>query len=178
MHFHDNNIIMFYYPYTELGDKVHHCEVVASLSRVNMCLGISQTSPIDKVKLASFKLYGTKIACYLHYLGLDQDCKPNGSLTLTAVLRLPKKKTGVANLLDHKKCTVKLTVGAYEGRVDERNFLVEPPRFSLREMDDDDRQRLTMHMTVHDVVRQEAIIFSERRVEKIFFKIKMEICVN
>lgn len=156
---------------------MHHCEVTASLSRVDMCLGISQTSPVDKVKLTSFKLYGTKITCYLHYLGLDQDCKPNGSLTLTAVLRLSKKKRGVASLLDHKKCTVKLTVGAYEGRVEERNILVEP-RFSLREMDDDDRQRLTMHMTVHDVVRQETIIFSERRTEKIFFKIKMEICVN
>lgn len=158
---------------------MHHCEVTASLSRVDMCLGISQTSPVDQVKLASFKLYGTKITCYLHYLGLDQDCKPNGSLTLTAVLRLQKKKRprGVASLLDHKKYTVKLTVGAYKGRVEKRNILVEP-RFSVREMDDDDRQRLTMHMTIHDVVRQEVIIFSERCVEKIFFKIKMEICVD
>jgi hypothetical protein len=162
---------------TELGGKVHHCEVTASLSRVDMCLGISQTSPVDKVKLASFKLYGTKIACYLHYLGLDQDCKLNGSLTLTAVLHLPRKKTGIVSLLDHKKCTVKLTVSAYEERVEERNVMAEP-RFSLRELDDDDRQRLTMHMTVHDVVRQEVVIFSERRAEKIFFKIKMEICAN
>ena len=102
---------------------MHHCEVTASLSRMDMSLGISQTSPIDKVKLASFKLYGMKITCYLHYLGLDQDCKPNGSLTLTAVLHLPKRKRGAVSLLDHKKCTVKLTVSAYEGRVEERSIM-------------------------------------------------------
>ena len=144
-----------------------------------MCQGISQTSPIDKVKLTSFKLYGTKIACYLHYLGLDQDCKPNGSLTLTAVLHLPKRKRGVWCPLDHKKCTVKLTVSTYEGPVEvKNNILMNEPRLSLRELDDDDRQRLTMHMTVHDVVRQEAIIFSKRCPEKIFFKIRAEICAN
>ena len=157
-----------------MGGKVHHCEVTASLSRVDMCLGISQASPVNKVKLSSFKLYGTKITCYLHYLGLDQDCKPNGSLTLTAVLHLPKKKQGIVGLLDHKKCTVKLTASAYEGKVEERNIMNEP-RFSLRELDDDDCQRLTMHMTVHDVVRQEAIIFSEKHPDKIFFKISTEI---
>lgn len=161
------------------GGKVHHCEVTASLSRMDMCLGISQTSPTvtDKVKLTSFKLYGAKITCYLHYLGLDQDCKSNGSLTLTAVLRLPKRKRGVVCLLDHKKCTVKMTVSAYEGRVEERNIMNDP-RVSLRELDDDDRQRLMMHITVHDVVRQEAIIFNERCPEKILFQIEMEICVN
>ena len=156
---------------------MHHCEVTASLSRMDMCLGISQTSPVDKVRLASFKLCGTKITCYLHYLGLDQDCKPNGSLTLTAILHLPKGKRGDVSLLDHKKCTVKLTVSAYEGRVEERNIMNES-RVSLRELDDDDRQQLTMHMTVHDIVRQEAIIFSEKCPEKIFFKIKTEISLS
>ena len=157
---------------------MHHCEVIASLSRADMCLGISQTSPIDKVKLTSFKLYGTKISCYLHYLGLDQDCKPNGSLTLTAVLHLPKKKKGAVGLLDHKTCTVKLTVCVYGGKVDQEKNIMNEPRFSLGELDDDDRQRLTMHMTVHDVVRQEAIVFSESNPKNILFKIKLEFCLN
>lgn len=126
----------------------------------------------SEIKLASYNLHDIEIACYLHPLGLDEDCKPNGSITLTAVLRLPQRKRDSDNL---RKCTARLTVSVYEGLVKESR-LINEPRFTYREMDDDDRQSLVMHLTVHDVVRQEDIVFSRRCPDKIFFKLLTEIC--
>ena len=165
----------------EINFKIHCYETTTGLSRADMCQGISQTTPTaaDKVKLASFELYGAKVICYLHYLGLDQDCKPNGSMTLTAVMELPKKTKSQNSPLNHHKCTARLTVSVYEGAVKETR-LINEPRSSCRELDDDDRQRQVMHLTVHDVVAQDAIIFSKIRANKIFFKIKAEMyaCVD
>lgn len=158
--------------------KVHHYETTAFLHRVDMCHGIAQTSPTasDKVKLTCFKLHGTKVTCYLHYLGLDQDCKPNGSITLTAILQLPKKK-GRHLQQDYTQFMARMTVSIYEGSIKETHIINEP-RCSSRELDDEDRRRLTMHMTVHDVVKQNAIVFSKTCPDKVYFKIQTEIGVN
>ena len=162
---------------TEAGGRVHRREITACIPRVNMCQGITQTTltDSDSVKLVSFKLHDTKITCYIHYLGLDQDCKPNGSVTLTALLRLPKSKK---DILNRQRWTVSLCVSAYEGCLKNSRLINNEPRSSTREVDDEDWLRLTMHMTVHDVIKQEAIVFSERRPDKIFFKIQAEINVN
>ena len=120
-----------------------------------------------------FKVYGIKGEFQFHSRGLDQDCKKRNG-TLTAVFRFPKKPQRI-NILNYENYEFKISVNVYEGPVGDNQLIGQSS--STRRLDDDDRKRGTLHMTVHEVVSQQKIIFtkSDTPPEKIFMEVKVDL---
>ena len=120
-----------------------------------------------------FKVYGIKGEFQFHSRGLDQDHKKRNG-TLTAVFRFPKKPQRI-NILNYENYEFKISVNVYEGPVGDNRLIGQSS--STRRLDDDDRKRGTLHMTVHEVVSQQKIIFtkSDTPPKKISMEVKVDL---
>lgn len=140
-----------------------------------MCHSIARLLPQTAFNFRQkFKLYGIKGEFQFHSRGLDQDYK-NHNGTLTAVFKFPKKPQRINILNNYENCEFKIAVNVYEGPVSNNRCIGQSS--SARSLDDDDRKRGTLHMTVHEVVSLRKIIFTDvdPPVDKIFIQVVVEL---
>ena len=153
------------------------CQIECSFKRPTLCHSIARLLPQTAFDFKQkFKVYGIKGEFQFHSRGLDQDCK-NLNGTLTAVFKFPKKPQRI-NILNYENCEFKISVNVYEGPVSNDRCIGKSN--STRNLDDDDRKRGTLHMTVHEVVSLRNIIFTDidPPVEKIFMQVVVELIAN
>ena len=112
------------------------------------------------------------VSC-LHSRGLDQDHKKRNG-TITAMFKFPKKPQRI-NILNYENCEFKIAANIYEGPVGNSRCIGQSS--STRSLDDDDRKRGILHMTVHGVVSQNDIIFTKSNVppDKIFIEVVVDL---
>ena len=107
----------------------------------------------------------------LHAQGLDEDYTDR-KVTVTGIIRLPKDARKASSLYANPNCTIKLSAYIYEGPI-ERNVIIGQGT-EARKLSEDEREKLIMRMTVHNVASQVDIIF-QRSCEKVFVRVTAEI---
>lgn len=77
--------------------------------------------------------------------------------------------------MNYENCEFKIVVNVYEGPISNGQCIGHSS--STRSLDDDDRRRGTLHMTVHEVVSLQNIIFTDLDppVDKIFIQVVVEL---
>ena len=150
------------------------CQIECSFKRPTLCHSIARLLPQTAFDFKrKLEMYGIKGEFQFHSRGLDQDYKKcNG--TLTAVFKFPQKPQRI-NILNYENCEFKISVNVYEGPVGDNQIIGQSS--STRSLDDDDRKRGTLHMTVHKVVSLRKIIFTDMDppVDKIFIQVVVEL---
>ena len=149
-------------------------QLECSFKRPTLCHSIARLLPQTafdfKQKLI---IYGIKGEFQFHSRGLDQDRKKRNG-TITAMFKFPKKPQRI-NILNYENCEFKIAVNIYEGPVGNSQCIGQSS--STRSLDDDDRKRGTLHMTVHGVVSLNDIIFTKSDVppDKIFIEVVVDL---
>lgn len=149
-------------------------EIECSFKRSKLCHSIARLLPQTVFNFKQkFKMYGIKGEFQFHSRGLDQDCK-NHNGTLTVLFKFPKKPQRI-NLLNYEDCEFTIIVNVYEGPVSNDRCIGHSS--SIQSLDDDDRRRGILHMTVHEVVSLRNIIFTDMDppVDKIFMQVVVEL---
>lgn len=144
------------------------------------CNGVSKwrkqphCSPITLPIVVRLPNCGVQVINFqLHCRGLDEDFNQRYA-TLTAVVRfLPKSKSTCQRLLNYYDCTVKLTVEVFEESVEHGVKL--GTAFTERKLKCDERDRLSMPVTVHRVVDLDRIVYSDACPDVIFFQITVDL---
>ena len=113
---------------------------------------------------------GSKAKFQFHAQGLDQD-SVNHNGTVTATFQFPDHSKKPQEM-DIMECEFKLSVNVYRGSIEESHIIGQSS--SVRRLDEDDRKRRTLHMTVHNVVNLQKIIFSASSVDKISIEVVIE----
>ena len=161
--------------YADINPEVSEtCQIECSFKRSTLCDSIASISPQTVFDIKQkVKMHGIKGEFQFHSHGQDQDCKKRNG-TLTAMFRFPKKPHRV-NVVNYEDCDFKLSVKVYEGPI--RNKQILGQSTSIRRLDDDDRKRGALHMTVHGVVSLEKIIFtkSDTPPDQIFMEVKVDL---
>ena len=149
-------------------------QIECSFKRATLCCSIAHLSSqiVFDIK-QKLKICGIQGELQFHSHGLDQDYN-NYKGTVTAVFKFPKKPQRI-NIMNYEHCEFKLSVKVYEGPI--RNNRIIGQSTSTRELDDDDRKRGILHMTVHKVVSLENIIFTDidPPVDKLFMQTILEL---
>lgn len=108
----------------------------------------------------------------LYCRGLDEDFDQRYA-TLTAAVRFLPKSRICQRLLNFYDCTVKLTIEVFEESVEHGKMLGTAS--SERKLKCDERDRLSMPITVHRVVDLDHIVYSHTCPDVIFFRITVNL---
>ena len=145
-------------------------QIVKSYKRATLCNSISRLTSKTEFDLGQWKMNGTKAKFQFHAQGLDQD-SVNHNGTVTATFQFPDRSKKPQEM-DIMECEFKLSVNVYRGSIKENHIIGQSS--SVGRLDEDDRKRKTLHMTVHNVVSLKNIIFSASSVDKISIEVVVE----
>ena len=112
------------------------------------------------------------IKIQLHCRGLDEDFNQRYA-TLTAIIRFLRRSNTCRRLLNYYDCTVKLTVEVFEESVE--HGVKIGTAFAERQLKCDERDRLSMPITVYRVVDLDHIIYSDTCPDVIFFRVTVNL---
>ena len=107
----------------------------------------------------------------LHPQGKDQDFTDR-KVTVTSILHLPKYARNSDSLYAQPNFAIELSVKVYKDSEEEHNLLGRTSK--THKLNDDERQSLRVHTSVHNVASQLDIIYN-RYSEKIFIRVRAEL---
>ena len=143
-------------------------QTVCSFKRAKLCKSIASLTTQTEFNVGRLTINGFNGTFQFHSQGLDQDYE-NHCGTVTAVFQFPKKThTNKGNVLNYHGCKFKLSVNVYGSK----NGIIGQS-CEIRNLTEDDQQHGILHMTVHNVVRLQDIIFTNR--DKILIEVMVEL---
>ena len=150
---------------------LERCQIVCPFKRAKLCKSIASLTTQTEFSVGRLTIDGFNGTFQFHSQGLDQDYD-NHCGTVTAVFQFPKKThTNKGNVLNCQGCKFKLSVIVYGGRISENKIIGQSSE--IRNLTEEDQQHGILHMTVHDVVRLQDIIFTN--IDKILIEVTVEL---
>ena len=135
-------------------------------------MSIAMVSSQTNFNIPKFAVGDAKVECTLHPQGLDQDYNDR-RVTVTSIIHLPKHVRNADSIYAKPNSTFKVSVYIYDG-VEEEERLIGQATTAHR-ISEEERKSLVVHMTVHNIISQEDIIFHRSHSENATVRVKAEL---